>query len=274
MMRRAQPWLGTMVDITIGDALDEAHLHAAFDAAFAAVARVHRLMSFHEPSSDVSRVNRAGVGVSVDVDASTAEVIRCALDLARQSGGIFDIACADRLVEWGYLPSPGKLPTHASSIDMIVPGEDGRMAKRREGWIDLGGIAKGYAVDAAVAALQTKGVQSACVNAGGDLRVLGDVPFDISVRNPRDPVAMALSIPIRNGALATSGAYFSRQHIDGELRSALIDGRNAAALTDEFSVSVEAPTCMIADALTKVVAATRDREHPLLARYEARARII
>jgi thiamine biosynthesis lipoprotein len=148
------------------------------------------------------------------------------------------------------------------------------MAKRREGWIDLGGIAKGYAVDAAVAALQTKGVQSACVNAGGDLRVLGDVPFDISVRDPRDPVAMALSIPIRNGALATSGAYFSRQHIDGELRSALIDGRNAAALTDEFSVSVEAPTCMIADALTKVVAATRDREHPLLARYEARARII
>jgi thiamine biosynthesis lipoprotein len=157
---------------------------------------------------------------------------------------------------------------------MMVVEEGGRVTKRSEGWIDLGGIAKGYAVDAAIEALERAGVRSACVNAGGDLRVLGDVPFDISIRDPRDPVAMALSMSVRNAALATSGAYFSRHLIDGELRSALIDGRNAAALIDEFSVTVEAPTCMVADALTKVVAATRDAEHPLLARYAARARII
>lgn len=274
MMRRAQPWLGTIVAVSIGDALDEGQCHAAFDAAFAEVARVHRLMSFHEPSSDVSRINRADFGASVSVDVSTADVIRCALELARQSGGIFDIACADRLVEWGYLPAPGKMPVHASSIDMMVVEESGCISKRRAGWIDLGGIAKGYAVDAAIEVLKRTGVRSACVNAGGDLRVLGDVPFDISIRDPRDPVVMASSMSVRNGALATSGTYFSRHDIDGELRSALIDGRNAAALTDEFSVTVEASTCMIADALTKVVAATRDADHPLLARYAARARII
>ena len=65
MKRRAQPWLGTLVEITINDGGEDARLNQCFAAAFAAIAEIHRLMSFHDPMSDISRINRAAVGESV-----------------------------------------------------------------------------------------------------------------------------------------------------------------------------------------------------------------
>jgi thiamine biosynthesis lipoprotein len=272
MNRRAQPWLGTLVEITIADSLGESELHASFNAAFIAIARVHRLMSFHDPSSDVSRINFAHAGEIVEVDPSTHFVIVSALSLSEASGGIFDIACASKLVEWGYLPSVPETADVPSQKLLSINGSN-RIRKLAAGAIDLGGIAKGYAVDAAIDALESMDIRSACVNAGGDLRVLGTVPFEISIRDPRNPGLAATRIPIRDGALATSGAYFTRRTCGGEPRSALIDGRCGAAVTRDFSVSVQAPECMTADALTKIVAATGDH-HPLLARYGAAAFII
>jgi len=274
MMRRAQPLLGTLVDISIADALDASSMRIAFEAAFSAIARVHGLMSFHEPASDVSRINRAIAGEIVEVNCGTHDVIRCALSLSTASEGIFDIACASRLVEWGYLPSPGGNGADVTCTGMLAVDEDRRIRKLHSGWIDLGGIAKGYAVDAAIDALASMGVESACVNAGGDLRVLGSAPYEVSIRDPHDPASIAMRKAVGDGALATSGAYFTRKQCGGVLRSALIDGRQGEAITRDFSVSVLAPQCMIADALTKVVAATADVHHPLLAQYEASAFII
>lgn len=274
MRRRAQPWLGTLVDISIADPLDEPVAHAAFDNAFAAIAQVHRLMSFHEPASDVSRVNRASAGQFVDVHPFTHAVIAHALELSEESDGIFDIACASRLAEWGYLPSSGEVPVAIASREMLLAESGNRIGKLHDGWIDLGGIAKGYAVDAAIDALQRAGIESACVNAGGDLRVLGAAPYMVAVRDPRNPRLIAMEMPVSDEAMATSGAYFTRKQDGEELRSALIDGRSGAALTRDFSVSVQAANCMFADALTKVVAATGNVQHPVLARYGAAALII
>jgi thiamine biosynthesis lipoprotein len=273
MNRRAQPWLGTLVEITIADPLGESELHVGFNAAFLAIAQVHRLMSFHDPASDVSRINRARAGETVEVNLATHFVIRNALSLWEASCGIFDIACASKLVEWGYLPS---VPETADMPvqKMLALDESNRIRKLTAGAIDLGGIAKGYAVDAAIDALERMNIRSACVNAGGDLRVLGASPFEILIRDPRNPVLTATRIPIRHGALATSGAYFTRRTCDNESRSTLIDGRSGAAVTRDFSVSVQAHECMTADALTKIVAATGDPHHPLLARYRAAAFII
>jgi FAD:protein FMN transferase len=274
MTRRAQPWLGTLVDISITDSLDEAALHSVFDAAFSAIARVHRLMSFHEWDNDVSRINRAAPGERVDVDASTHAVIRHALALSEASDGIFDIACASQLVEWGYLPAPDESVVFVPSIDMIEMDDDSVIRKLHAGWIDLGGIAKGHAVDAAIEALSRWGILSACVNAGGDLRVLGTTPYEVSIRDPHSPTSIARRLSIGESALATSGAYFTRKQHGDTLCSALIDGRNGVPVTRDFSVSVLAPTCMTADALTKIVAATGDANHPLLTKYDAAALII
>ncbi|MGE5621774.1 MAG: FAD:protein FMN transferase [Bacillota bacterium] len=270
MMRRAQPWLGTLVEVAIADPLGAAELSVCFDEAFAAIAQAHRLMSFHDPASDVSRINRARPGEAVPVHAQTLDVLSCAMEVSDASGGIFDIACAPRLVAAGVLPVPDGEPSVAggASDGLVLDGL--RVWKKHPLWIDLGGIAKGYAVDLAIQALQGRGIRSACVNAGGDLRVLGAHP--VLIRDPRSPSAIARQIDLLDGALATSANYFSGR--SSAARSVLLDGRDGRPCAGDFSVSVRAPRCMLADALTKVVAATQDAHHAALAHFDAAAFII
>lgn len=267
MIRRAQPWLGTLVEITLEPESDP----QAVTAAFAGVSLVHRLMSFHDAGSDVARFNRAAVGALIEVDPHTLDVLRLASQVATSSGGCFNIACAPRLVEWGYLPVP------SAATPTYVPGErtyelqaDGRVRKTCAAWIDLGGIAKGYAVDVAIAALQRHGVGSACVNAGGDLRVIGDADWPIVIRAPHDPATTGARLTLRNAALATSANYFAA----GGQASPMVDGRDGQPRTDARSITVCAPICALADALTKVVMASGDAHHPCLAEFDASAFII
>jgi FAD:protein FMN transferase len=272
MKRRAQPWLGTLVEITIADALDDAELIACFNDAFASVADVHRLMSFHDPASDVSRINHAAIGESIQIHAHTCEVIRCALAMAFATGGIFDVSCAPKLVEWGYLPLlAGDLPQHVPGGSILMLQHGNRIKKTDVAWIDLGGIAKGYAVDLAIAALRQSGIRSACVNAGGDLRAFGDIAYPVAIRHPLYPNEAALQTQVRDGALATSGTYFSRKRINDRECSALINGADSQPIVASFGASVRAPTCMLADALTKLVMASADPRHPVLERFGATA---
>ncbi|MBC7414299.1 MAG: FAD:protein FMN transferase [Herminiimonas sp.] len=283
-MRRAQPWLGTLVEISVpeDDSADTRHVTIAINAAFAAIARVHHCMSFHAPDSDVSAVNRLEVGARIQVDASTAEVLHCALLLEEASDGIFNPACAGKLCAWGYLPTPESTVPGAPSafaVTMLprtvlrIDGT-GEITKLLAGWIDLGGIAKGHAVDRAVAALQDHGIAAGCVNAGGDLRAFGDAAFPVVIRDPGAPTRAACTLALQNHALATSACYFSWRDIDGVPHSALVDGADGSTLVSGRSVSVLAPSCMLADGLTKIVMATGDAQHPLLARFGATAFII
>lgn len=271
-MRRAQPWLGTLVDIALGPGADP----QAATAAFADIALVHHLMSFHEAESDVTRFNLAKAGDVIKVDQHTWTVLHLADQVAASSGGCFNVACAPRLVGWGYLPAPSAPPPK------YIPGNrayeleaNGIVRKTSVAWIDLGGIAKGYAVDLAIAALKRLGVPSACVNAGGDLRVMGHSAWPVSVRSPQYPGATVAQLHLRNAALATSGNYFSSKRLRGDVPvSPLVDGRNGRALTDATSATVRAPSCAVADALTKVVMASGDIKHPCIAEFDASAFII
>jgi len=275
MKCRAQPWLGTLVDIRIVDVLDVHQLAAAFAAAFDGIATIHRLMSFHDVDSDVSRINAAPVGTCIAVDAHTARVIGCALQLHADSGGIFNISCATRLAQWAYLPSPARgLPPYHAGDCGLLPESDGHLRKTRDVLIDLGGIAKGYAVDQAIAALQQAGVTSACVNAGGDVRVLGTLTFPIAIRDPATVTGSSVTVNLANASLATSAIYFSARQIGSQQVSALVDGRNGEAVTSARSVTVQAADCLHADALTKVVMASGDAVHPLLAHHGAQAFIL
>ncbi|GAC1321987.1 MAG: hypothetical protein NVS3B11_17390 [Collimonas sp.] len=283
MKRRAQPWLGTLVEVTLADTLGDAAAARDFDAAFAAVAEVHRLMSYHDAASDVARINRMAVGSVIRVDARTATVIRMALHLNAVTDGLFDIGCASRLVEWGYLPestenSSQKIAETSSGnavsrINLHVDDAD-NVRKIAPVLIDLGGIAKGYAVDAAISALQASGVASACVNAGGDLRVFGEHAYPVMIRDPRAPTHIAARIELKNAALATSGSYFSQKTVQGQERSALVNCESGNAIVDSVSATVQAADCMTADALTKLVLLSGDHRHPLLQQFGATAFII
>jgi FAD:protein FMN transferase len=266
-VRRARPLLGTFVEIAASGASPQ-ETDAAVDAAFHAIAAVHRLMSFHEDGSDVSRLNREAAAEPVAVHPWTLEVLEAAFDLHRRSEGVFDIAVAPVLQNLGFLP----LHDHEARVRSTGVGEpfgilpDGRIAFRdRRVRIDLGGIAKGYAVDRAVAVLRDRGIAQGIVNAGGDLAVFGSRPEAVHVRDPRDPAVALCVVDVANAALATSGGRFDPMAARAQTESAVIDPRTAAPVTGRLGATVRAPTCMLADALTKIVMAMGEGAAPLVA---------
>jgi thiamine biosynthesis lipoprotein len=179
-------------------------------------------------------------------------------------------------VEWGYLPAPAATAPGYFAGERTYELEPGGLVRKTSAaWIDLGGIAKGYAVDLAISTLQRHGVTSACVNAGGDLRVFGPDAWPVAVRAPRAPSTTGRQLSLRNAALATSGNYFSaKQFREQMMVSPLIDGRNGRAVMERQSVSVHARSCALADALTKVVMASGDVRHHCVAAFNATAFII
>lgn len=260
--RRARPLLGTLVEIRV-DADDAARALAAIEAAFDEVADVHRLMSFHEAASDVSRINRDASREPVVVDARTREVVALALAFARESDGRFDPTVAAELVAWDLLPRPSDAPEPAAGVDWrdLDVLADGRIVATKPLWIDLGGIAKGYAVDRAIERLIAFGIESACVNAGGDLRRIGPGTEPVHVRSPLAPHRPHRTLLLGDGSVASSGSYFGRAHVDALTRTPM----------RECCVTVVADRCAVADALTKILMADAVAAAPLLDAWNAEA---
>src|SRR5260221_11486197 len=139
---RMRPLLGTFVEIRATGRAACALPGVA--AAFAAIERVHKLMSFHDDDSDVARINAADCDREVAVHADTYRVLQFAQQLRRQSAGAFDIAIAPTLVRRGLLPRPGRCGAPARGRGDLELLAHERARWRRKGWIDLGGVAKGY----------------------------------------------------------------------------------------------------------------------------------
>jgi thiamine biosynthesis lipoprotein len=261
--RRARPLLGTFVEIA-AEGASSAAVEAAVDAAFRAVSRVHDLMSFHDPASDVGRLNRHAGARPVAVHPWTHAVLRAAIDLGRASAGVFDVAVAPVLQGMGRLPGPAPRSEPAGagpdgSIELL-PSRHVRF-RRRDVGIDLGGIAKGFAVDRALERLRRRGMTRGCVNAGGDLAGFGTPGEIVSIRDPRHPGAMLAHVMVRDAALASSGGG----------GAAIIDPRRAALAAAIRGATVHARSCLLADALTKIVTIAGQRAAPILARYGASA---
>ena len=270
-IRRCRPLLGTFVEVVArADSSDRAS--AALEAAFAAVARVQRLMSFHDPASDVSRINRDAAREAVEVDRWTLRVLAAARDLQARTRGVFDVGVAPWLQRWGYLPDTPvcRAPARRASAEPAFEIGPGRRVRfRRPAAIDLGGIAKGFAVDRAVEALVRAGAASGAVNAGGDLRVFGREPSALHVRHPREPGRLLPLGTLRDAAFATSADTFARRHWRGRAVSPLVDPTRGRPCVPARSASVRASTCLVADALTKVVMILGRRSAPILRAHRA-----
>ena len=237
-LRRARPLLGTLVEVGLHGA-DDAASRRAIDAAFAAVAQVQRCLSRFDGGSDVARFHALPAGAQLSVRADTARVLHAAEALRAASDGVFDITLGSAPDGW-----------HCAGRQWHK-----RSARVR---IDVGGIAKGHAVDRAVAALRRCGIAAGWVNAGGDLRAFGAAELPLLLR---DEVHGGVR---RFGSLA-DGA-FATSHFAPGSRSQAAAGHPVRA-----HASVAAPQCLWADALTKLVAITGNVMHPALARHGAQA---
>lgn len=232
---RCRPLLGTFVEIT-------ADLETAIDAAFEAVARVHALMTAHAPDSDVSRINRLAHERPLEIDPATAAVLERALHWSRQSAGAFDVVAAGAAaIRSGQLllhpGQPEPRAAHWSWLEICGPV----VKLLKPACIDLGGIAKGYAVDRAVAVMKAKGALFGLVNAGGDMAGFGSQSWPVQVVQPETRRAIA-DVAVSNGAIATSS-------LKPDGTAGHLPGRAAGLL----SATVYAPNAMDADALTKIV---------------------
>lgn len=273
-IRRARPLLGTFVEIEVATAAGPG-TEAAIDAAFAAIAEVHRLMSFHERDSDVSHLNRNAGIRPTRVHAWTFQVLEAAVEMHRRSRGIFDVTVAPVLQVMGLLPGldsdPVIVPERRVTDAIELSPERTVRFRSPAITIDLGGIAKGFAVDRGIEVLRGFDIPRGLINAGGDLRVFGQEPHMIHVRDPRDPSRSIGQVELGDGALASSARRFDL--VDGVEpgSSAVIDPRTQRPAGSIDGATVRAPSCMIADALTKVVMISGVGAGDLLAHYGASA---
>jgi thiamine biosynthesis lipoprotein len=245
---RARIALGTLVEIAL---LANEATEARFDTGFAAIEHVHAKMSAHDPESDLGRIARDAHRRPVVVDPHTFAVLQLAVALWRETRGAFDVTVA-------LGAARGRMSALRLQRDLCV------LATVPVS-LDLGGIAKGYAVDNTVAALRTAGATAGRVNAGGDLRVFGVGRWmPVRVRDPAAPHFAVQLFDVQGFSVATSADYF-------ESKPALVNPRSRCARPFGGSITVAAPTCAVADALTKIVALEPAQAPAILGRHDADA---
>jgi thiamine biosynthesis lipoprotein len=231
---RCRPALGSLVEIALTEPV--------WETGFAAIREVERVMSFHDEHSVLSRLNRAPIGEWVEVGEELSEVLALSLELQALSAGRFNVAIGRPLVHWKLLPGE---ETSAGWPDLEAPGfacRERHACRLAPVLIDLGGIAKGYAVDRAVEAIRAICPHAqGSVNAGGDLRAFGERQ-QAWIRAERSLTECQLS----DEALASSSVRPS-----GEV-SAYVSIPGRAALREPLTVYARAKSCVIADALTKI----------------------
>jgi FAD:protein FMN transferase len=250
--------------IAYGDATT---LPKTLEAAFDEVDRIDRLMSHYKPESPLSRLNRTAAAGPVRVDPELFSFLADALRYARASGGAFDITVGPLMKAWGFFRGGGRKPTEAELFAARAGvGYRHVILDHREGTVsfdhpkvelDLGGIAKGYAVDRAALLLRRAGVRSALISAGGStVYALGGPPGEegwaIDIADPLRPGATAFQTRLRNRALSVSGSAEKSFERDGVTYSHIMDPRTGRPVQGVLGVAVITDTGTAGDALDNV----------------------
>lgn len=263
---RSFPTMGTTFR-TVLYATDSKLAKSAFDAVDRRLTALNAALSDYIATSEVSRLSDSSGSpawrlLNPDLEA----VLACGQSLAIQTGGAFDMTVGPLTRLWRTARRHGKLPSasrltkalEATGHDYLQLDQARHRAKllRPNMRLDLGGIAKGYGVDEALTTLQAHGIKTALVDGGGDLRVLGQPPgtdgWRIGTQELDSATASATRL-VREGAVATSGDLYQSISIDGREFSHLINPQTGLGLEFRRTVSVTAPTGMIADALASAL---------------------
>lgn len=261
--RREEAVMGTAISVELW-----AHEGGTAEAAMAAVIdemhRIDRTMSPFKPDSELSRINRDAALAPVPVSREMAALIARSVEFSCLSHGAFDItyASAGALYDYreGIAPSDEALAEARAAIGWQLLEVDLQACTvrfLRPGMrIDLGGFAKGHAVDNAVVTLREHGITNAFVAAGGDSRVLGDRrgrPWTVGVRDPRRPGEVVAVLPLEDAAISTSGDYERYFERDGVRCHHVIDPKTGRSPDGVRSVTILADDGLTAEALSKSV---------------------
>ena len=237
-VKRMVPSLGTFVRIELYSyAYSDSFLMEAVSEMLAEIDRVEKLMSYYIAESDVSRFNRATVGEWVEISPETARVLQFAETLRVRSGGVFNVGFHE---SW----------TGSFYELYACCGEHPKIRKLKKSEIDLGGVAKGFAIDQAynkIRGLHSSGEIFGSINAGGDLYLFEAQEVELAVQVPVKESVDHRIISMKDGAFATSTAKMSP-----ELRLSYRK-KNGDRLLEQKTVSITAGSSMVADALTKVL---------------------
>jgi thiamine biosynthesis lipoprotein len=221
-------------------------------------------MSPFKPESELSRINREAAQKPVPISREMYDLISRSIEFSQLSGGAFDITFSSV----GYLYDYRKhiKPTD-EEIAKALPGINYRHLQldpqrrtihfaRAGVRIDLGGIAKGYAVDNGIAILKRRGITNAIITAGGDSRLLGDRrgrPWSVGIRDPRRRGETAAVLPLENVAISTSGDYERYFEEDGVRYHHIINPRTGKSASGVHSVTIIGPDGVTTEGLTKSV---------------------
>jgi thiamine biosynthesis lipoprotein len=244
--------------------LDAETLPRVLEDALDEVDRIDRLMSHYKADSPLSRLNREAAQAPVQVDQELFDFIVDSMRYYRDSHGAFDITVGPLMKAWGFFNGEGRVPTagdleearrHVGGNHVILNAADRTIRFDQPGVeLDLGGIAKGYAVDRVVRLLKDRGVRAALVSAGGSTTYgLGTPPgsegWEVTIQDPVNPQNNALTVLLNDRALSVSGSYGKWFESGGVRYSHIMDPRSGMPVQGMLSVAVMTATGTAGDAL-------------------------
>ena len=260
-MERTEAIMGTRCYVELW-ADDPLKGNDAIDAVMAELRRIDNLMSHYKPESQLSQINQYANERPVQVDKELFDLIKLSTHYSEITEGAFDITYASV----GYLydyprhvhPTEEQIREKLPAVNwrnMLLDEEHHTVRFEHPGMrIDLGGIAKGYAVDRGIDILKARGVGRALVTAGGDSRIIGDRmgrPWLVAIRHPDNPNKVVTRIPLSNSAVSTSGDY-ERYFDEGGVRyHHIIDPRTGHSASKVRSATILAPTATQTDGMSK-----------------------
>jgi thiamine biosynthesis lipoprotein len=259
----ARPLMGTEVsvrlwhdDVAVGEEIVE--------QVFAEAERIDRLMSTYKEDSRISEINRKAASEPVVAGEELFTLIRRSLDISVLTHGAFDITYDSVGQHYDFRkrqrPDAATVEAEKKHINFRFVELDqaaGTVSFREEGVrINLGGIAKGYVVERGASILRSRGVRHGIVTAGGDSRLIGDrrgQPWMVGIRDPRVDGEVAISVPLENEAISTSGDY-ERYFEEGDTRyHHIIAPSTGEPASGVHSATVFGPDAVITDALSTSV---------------------
>ena len=259
--------MGTTVETTARSS-DINECKAALMAAYEEMSRVENLLSCEKDSSEISAINR-GAGVHpVKVSYETVEMMKRAKAYCKKYDGVFDVSIGPLSNLWGFssdreivLPADAeikKLDKLVNYRDIEINEKDSTVYLRKKGMsVDLGGIAKGYAIDRGSAVLKEHGINNFILNAGGDLFVSGmkddSTEWRVGIKHPRNTNDLAGAFNLKDYAVATSGDYERFKIINGKRYHHILDPATGYPGRLSESSTIIAPTAEEADATATYV---------------------
>jgi len=258
--KQEQAIMGTRIAVEFWDE-DKTHAEQCAEQIFSEMRRIDELMSPYKPNSELSRINQKAAGQAVRISEEMFNLLEKSLQMSQLSNGAFDITFSSVGHLYNYRkhikPSEEKIQQSLAGINyrhVLLDNTNRSVRFAQPGVvIDLGGIAKGYAVDNGIAILARCGIKGGLVSAGGDSRILGDRgnrPWMMGVRHPRKKDAVAVMLPLSNTAISTSGDYERFFIEDGKRYHHIISPSTGKSVSTTWSATVIGPDATTTDALS------------------------